>query len=175
MIWRRLAALMALIVVVLAACNAGGSGSTTTSSNHSSETSDASLWLPCRSVTNIGYAYATQVGPVMLGPTARYATTANRALAENLFVAACRTVALIMKLPSGPIVCPEDTGSRVLVAFSSHAGSPPKMRMTLFDSGCESISMTAPNGETQASAIFKDPAVTDASHVESYLVTILQG
>jgi hypothetical protein len=174
MTWRRLAVLMALIVMVLAACNAG-SGSTTTPSNHSPGTSDASLWLPCRSVTNIGYAYATQVGPVMLGPTARYATTASRVLAENLFVAACRTVALNMNLPSGPIVCPEDTGSRVLVAFSSHAGSPPKMRMTLFDSGCESISMTAPNGETQASAIFKTPAVTDASHVDSYLVTILRG
>jgi hypothetical protein len=174
MTWRRLAVLMALIVMVLAACNAG-SGSNTTPSSHSSETSDASLWLQCRSVTNIGYAYATKVGPAMLGPTARYVTTASRVLAENLFVAACRTVALSMKLPSGPIVCPEDAGSRVLVAFSSHAGSPPKMRMTLFDSGCESISMTAPNGETQASAIFKGPTVTDAFHVDSYLVTILQG
>jgi hypothetical protein len=131
--------------------------------------------LPCRSVTNISYADAAQVGPVMLGPTVRHATTVSRVLAENLFVAARRTVALNMKLPSGPIVCPEDTGSRVLVTFSSHAGSPPKMRVTFFDSGCESISMTAPNGESQESTIFKDPAVTDASHVERYLVTILQG
>ena len=175
MTWQRVAVFVALIVVVLAGCHAG-SDPTATTSGRSPGTSESSLWPPCRGVNNISYAYVTQTGPLMLGPTARSATTTSRTLAEDLFVATCKAVALDAMLPSGPIDCPEETGSRVLAGFSSHPGSPPKMRMTLFDSGCESISMTTPSGQTQTSAIFRDPDVlNDASHVESYLEAILRG
>lgn len=175
MTWQRVAVFVALIVMLLAGCYAG-SDSTATTSSRSPGTSESSLWPPCRGVNDIGYAYVTQTGPLMLGRTARSATTTSRTLAEDLFVATCKAVALDVKLPSGPIDCPEETGSRVLGGFSSHPSSPPEMRMTLFDSGCEFVSMTTPSGQTQMSAIFRDPDVlNDTSHIESYLVAILRG
>ena len=93
MTWQRVAVFVALIVVVVAGCHAG-SDPTATTSGRSPGTSESSLWPPCRGVNNISYAYVTQTGPLMLGPTARSATTTSRTLAEDLFVATCKAVAL---------------------------------------------------------------------------------
>jgi hypothetical protein len=99
--------------------------------------------------------------------------TSNTTLAQNLFLAACLTVDLQVRLPASPISCPEATGSQIKAAFAAASGDKALVTMRYTDSGCENLMMETAAGATRQSAIFGSVAGIVISAVDQYLQAIL--
>jgi hypothetical protein len=170
---RRLAAaacLVATVALTIGGCQAG----TTSPASGSPPTANNEPWAPCQRVSEIGYVSVIQVGPLLRHFVDRASQTSDRALAQGLFLAVCRTVDLQVRLPSGPISCPEATGSEVIARFSSDYQGQTLLKMLFFDSGCETMTMETATGEIRESAVFGTAAGQAVSSVTDYLQTILK-